>query len=228
MNKLFQAILDWSEVWALLIPLAVLLIRKKQPPVVKPVILYLGAALALNLFADIIADFKKIMDFPQWLQSNNPVYNLHSVVRFACFSYFFIAIEQRSFKTIRKLLPLVSAAFVIINFIFFEEFFFQDHLSGNLLSAEAYLLLIYCMLYYLAELKEEDDISASGAKFWIVTGLGLFVVVNFFVFLFYVPMLNENPRMAVEIWNVHNVAYIIFCLFIAKAFYATNRHQYSV
>jgi hypothetical protein len=223
MSKSLQFILDWSEVWALLIPLAVLLFRKKQPGIVTPVIIYLVSALALNLFADVIADFKKSMHFPDWLQSNNPIYNIHSVVRFGCFSYFFIILNQPSFRTIRNVLPFVSILFIIINFIFFEDFFFPDHLSGNLLSAEAYLLLVYCMLYYLAELREEDDISTNGPEFWIITGLALFVVVNFFVFLFYVPMMYEDRRMTSRMWNIHNVAYIIFCLFIAKAFYGTNR-----
>jgi hypothetical protein len=109
-----------------------------------------------------------------------------------------------------------------------EDFGNPDHLSGNLLSAEAYVLLIYCMLYYLAKLRDEVDDITSGADFWIVTGLSIYVVVNFFVFLFYVPMINQDGKLADNMWNVHNIAYIFLCLFITKAIYEPARHQYSV
>lgn len=220
MNAVVQEILDWSEVWALLIPLIALLLRGKQPAVLAPVIVYLLLALLLNLFGDVIADFKKTWHFPAWLQSNNPIYNILSLVRFACFGYFFLALGQPAFKTVKKAIAVLFVLFVIINFIFFENFFLPDHLSGNLLSVEAYLLLIYCLLYYLAVLNDDEDIISKGPTFWIVTGLGVYLVTNFFVFLFYVPMIMQNSMLANDMWNVHNIANIIFCLFITKALYA--------
>jgi hypothetical protein len=221
MSKIFQMILDWSEVWVLLIPLF-FLFRHRQPSLLKPVIIYLWLALALNIFGDIIADFKWAFHFPAWLQSNNPLYNLHSVVRFACFSYFFISLPHSRFKTFKKIIAGLFILFFIIDFGFFEHFFYYNHLSGNLLSAEAYLLLIYCVLYYLEVLIGEDDSAFKGPVFWIVTGLAIYLVVNFFVFLFYVPMINEDIVLVLAIWNVHNVAYIILCLFITRAFYLTT------
>jgi hypothetical protein len=223
MSNIIESILKWSEVWALLIPLLVLTFRHKQPNWLKPVIVYLWLALFLNLFADIIALFKTSFNFPVWLQSNNFIYNIHSIVRLSCFSYFFITLNQPYFRTLKKILALVSLLFVIIDFTFFDNFFYQQHLSGNLLTAEAYLLLIYCMLYYLSELRSEDDVISTSPAFWIVTGLSLYVVTNFFVFLFYVPMIEQDIHLTVNIWDVHNIAYIILCLFIAKAFYATDR-----
>ncbi|MCW3110339.1 MAG: hypothetical protein JWQ09_4845 [Segetibacter sp.] len=224
MNKIIESILEWSEVWALLIPLLVLMFTPKQPSFLKPVIVYLWFALLLNLLGDIIAGFKRTYHFPFWLQNNNPLYNIHSVIRFTCFSYFFISLKQPFFKILKKLLPLLSLLFISINFAFIDDFFDRNSLSGNLLSAEAYLLLIYCMLYYLSQLKDEDDIITMRPDFWVATGLSIYVVINFFVFLFYVPMLSQNLELAINIWTVHNVAYIILCLFVAKAFYATNRN----
>jgi hypothetical protein len=84
------------------------------------------------------------------------------------------------------------------------------------------------MLYYLTELKGEDDNLFNSAHFWIVTGLCIYVVINFFVFLFYLPMLNFDLHLAVDMWNVHNIAFIIFCFFIAKAFYGNVRYKYTV
>lgn len=222
MSKILASIFDWSEVWALLIPLFLLMFRNKQPALLKPVVVYLWLALALNLFCDIIGDFKKPFHFPAWLQSNNPIYNIHSLVRFACFSYFFVSLPQPQFKTFKKIIALVFLLYFVIDFAFFENFFYPNHLSGNILSAEAYLLLIYGMLYYLSVLNNEDDTAFKGPVFWIVTGLCIYVVINFFVFLFYVPMITQNLVLALDIWNVHNVAYIILCLFIARALYATT------
>ncbi len=220
-------IFDWSEVWALLIPLFFIMFRHKRPALLKPVIIYLWLALTLNIFGDIIGDFKWAFHFPAWLQSNNPLYNLHSVVRFACFSYFFISLPQTRFKTFKKIIAGLFVVFFIIDFGFFENFFYPNHLSGNLLSAEAYLLLIYCMLYYLEVLMSEDETAFRGPVFWIVTGLAIYVVINFFVFLFYVPMITQNMVLTDRMWNIHNAAYIILCIFITRAFYVTTE-KYAV
>jgi hypothetical protein len=223
MSRYLQLLFDWSEVWAPLIPLGVLLVHQRQPSYLRPVILYLWIALFLNLFGNIIADF-----LPYWLQINNPLYNLHSLVRFACFSSFFLVLNQPFFKSLKKSLPFIALCFVLLNFLLLENFLYPDHLSGNLLSAEAYLLLVYCLLYYLSQLKDETDVISSGPDFWVTTGLCIYVVINFFVFLFYVPLLQQNENLADRIWSVHNIAYIILCIFIARAFYVSTRLEYRI
>ena len=210
--------------WALIIPIIVLQFTPKQPAFLKPVIIYLILAFILNLFADVITDFKKVFHFPPWLQGNNPIYNLHSIVRLACFSYFFISLNQIHFKILKTVLPIISCLFVIVVFTFFDNFFLVAHLSGKLLTGEAYLLLIYCMLYYLSKLSNEDDFATNEPSFWVVTGLSIYVVTNFFVYLFYVPMIHASRSLSINMWNVHNVSYIILCLFLSKAFYANHRN----
>ncbi len=226
MGKVLQFVLDLSEIWALLIPLIVLLFQRKQPISLKPVIIYIWLALLLNVVIDGIMAFKNY--FPGWLHSNNPFYNVHSIIRFICFSIFFIQLPQASFFRLKKLLAIVSAVFIIINFGFSENFLNPDHLSGNLLAAEAYFLLIYCMQYYLSVLRDDSNDLSDGPDFWIVTGLSIYVVINFFVFLFYVPMLDTNPMLADNMWNVHNIVFIIFCIFITKALYGPFRNKYTV
>ena len=152
----------------------------------------------------------------------------HSIIRFFCFGYFFGALRQSSFQNLRHILPYISVVLILLNFAYIENFGNPDHLSGNLLSTEAYLLLVYCVLYYLSKLRDEEDDIVWGPDFWIVTGLSIYVVVNFFVFLFYVPMIIQDAGLANNIWDVHNVAYIILCLFISKAFYGAARYQYSI
>lgn len=218
-------ILDWSEVWALIIPLAVLLFRRQQPATLKPIIVYLWIAFILNVAIDIIVVIN--LD-PKSDLSNNPLYNMHSIARFICFSIYFINLPRSSFTKFKKVLAAASAIFILINFSFFENFFNYDSFSGNLLAMEAYILLVYCMLYYLSELKDDSKNLFNGADFWIVTGLSVYVVINFFVFLFYLPMIYVDPKLAENIWNVHNIAFIIFCLFITKGLYGSHRYKYSI
>jgi len=224
MSKILEVIVNWSEVWPLLIPLVFVLFGNKQPALLTPVIVYLWLALVLNVACDIIADFKHPYHFPPWLRSNNPIYNIHSIGRFACFSYLFITLPQSQFRAVKGFILLAFLLFLIVDFSFFERFFYPYHLSGNLLSIEAYFLLIYCMLYYLAALNDENDAAFKGPVFWIVTGLSMYVVINFFVFLFYVPMIDQNMKLAMHIWKVHDAAYVILCFFITRAFYTTTRN----
>jgi hypothetical protein len=212
-----KIIIEWSEVWALLIPLLVLVLLNKPQPGMKPVIIYILVALLLNLFGDFIADFKKLI--PALPQSNNPIYNFHSLFRFTCFSFFFNQAGKRFFPRIQNSILVIYILLFLVNFIFFENFLNPLHLSGNLLSMESFLLLASCMLYYLGVLKNEVPVIAQNKDFWIVTGLSIFFVINFFVFLFYVPLLDENRKLANTMWNFHNIAYTTLCIFIAKAFY---------
>lgn len=224
MPKTLQHILNWSEVWALLIPLTVLLFRPRQPAVLKPVILYLWLALLINILGDLNVQYKKY--FPTWFQSNNFLYNIHSVVRFICFTWFFLLRKEPYFAIVKKAIPIIFIILFIINFGFFEDFFYYYYFSDHLLTGEAFLLLVYCMLYYLGQLRADTENFTGTPDFWVVTGLSIYVVVNFFVFLFYKPMSEQNEQLTIKIWNVHNVAYIILCLFIARTFYVSDRSKY--
>ncbi len=221
MKKVFSTILDTSEVWALLIPLFQLLFKPKQPRYLRPVIVYLFVALLLNLAVDILAAYNLVHTGNERI-SNNPLYNIHSIVRFFCFSYFFILLRQPFFKFIKKILVSLFFLFLVINFGFEEDLFYTGHISGTLFSTEAFFLLVCCMLYYLSQLKGEVASITGSKDFLVVTGLAIYVAANFFVFLFYVPMITENPQLAANMWDVHNVAYILLCIFISKAFYATS------
>jgi hypothetical protein len=224
-NFLYR-LLDWSEVWAILIPLIVLQVKRGQSPSLKPVIVYVWIAFMLNLAIDVIMTVN--IYFENDFLSNNPLYNIHSVIRFICFFTYFIIIQPASFSKVKKTVATLAVLFLVFNFLFAEKFFNYESFSGNLLATEAYLLLVFCMMYYLAELKDNDENLFNSPHFWVVTGLSIYVAINFFVFLFYLPMIYVDRNLAVNIWYVHNIAFIIFCLFLTKAFYGPFRNQYSV
>jgi len=209
-------ILDWSEVWAVFIPLSVLLIKKNQPKYLTPVIIYLVIALPLNLFADIIWKFKTPYHFPDWLQTNTYLYNIHSIIRFSLFSFFFIKLNQPFLVTIKKIIPVAFYLFVLVNFLFLQYFFRYDRLSSRLLSVESALLLLYSLQYYYFKFQDESEITARSSDFWVVTGLCIYCVGCFPIYLFYQTLLDQSENFTVNIWKVPDICYIIFCIFIAK------------
>ena len=220
---MLQKILDWSEVWALLIPLFVIIKYPKRPYYLRPIKIYIWLALVIDICIDVIMEFKIILNLPQWLRYNNFLYNLHSIVRFLCFSYFFILLKQDYFTSVKKTLPFISLMFIAINFLFFEDFFYKESFSSRLLAIESGLLLFYCLQYYLFKLQDETTTNKRQPDFWIVTGLAIYVVFNFFYFLFYRTLLDRGyVEEVIRLWDFHNITYIILCIFIAKAFYISK------
>ncbi len=225
MGTLILKILNWSEVWALLIPLAVLLKRKKQPRYLVPVTAYLFIALPLNIFTDFIAEFRQAYNFPWWMETNNYVYNIHSIVRLICFAFFFNRINHSFLGRYKAPFYVVCALIILINFTVFEKFFRVNSFSSFLLAFESAILLFHCLQFYLFKLQDEDEGWKQKPDFWIVTGLSIFVTFNFFYFLFYTTLIdNGHIPFVMSMWYLHNITYIILCIFIAKAFYAA-RHD---
>ncbi|WP_025145818.1 hypothetical protein [Pedobacter jeongneungensis] len=220
MLKIFQFIVDWSEVWSLLIPIAVLLL-KKQPVGLKLVVFYVWTALIINLAIDMVWKFRTIL--PAAYNSNNFLYNLHSIIRFYLFSAFFIHLNQPFLLTIKKIIPVCFTVFIIINFTFYENFFDYWKLSSRLLSTEAILLLFYVLQYYLFKINDNAATRITTSDFWITTGLGIFVALNFFIFLLYNELTLRFQNFAISLWSIHNISYVIFNLFIAKGFYESGR-----
>lgn len=221
MPSFLTAILDWSEAWAPLIPLAVWIRHKEQPGYLRPVVLYVGAALLIDVAIDAIWKLRNHIPVP-W-NSNNYLYNLHSMVRFFAFSVFFLRLQQPFLTGVKKLLPVLFLLFVLIDFGWYENFFDYSNLSSRLLAIEAGLLLFYCLQYYFYKVKEDQEIGQRHPDFWVVTGLGIYVAINFFIFLLYNELSILYPGFAVGIWDIHNISYIILNIFLAKAFYESTR-----
>lgn len=227
MGHFFREILDWSEVWALLIPLAFMFLYKSKPAYLKPVRIYLWTALLLNMFEDVLWKFQKPLGIHKgdFLYNNNFIYNIGSVLRLLLFAWFFNLLRQRFMHRVKAIIPFGFLVFVLLNFIFYENFFPKgdDSFSSRLLSTEAALLLFFCLQYYIFMMIEDKTIGLFRQPgFWVVTGLSIYVAVNFFIFLFYSYLSDAKRNFAVNIWDVHNVVFIILCVFIARQFYQKN------
>jgi hypothetical protein len=229
---LLREIFDWIEVWAHFIPIAVLFSHPKQPSYFKPIIIYVWLGLIINIIGDVgwkmkdyYPEFYETYHLP-WLKDNNYVYNILSMLRFICFSSFFIRLNQPFHQKLKKIIPFFAVAFVIINFAFFEYFFQTDTISSNLFSVETGLLLVYCLLYFLyrMQISETQNLKWT-ADFWVVLGLSFYVVLNFFYFLFYKKLTDSNHgQLLTDLWDYHNITYCILLIFIARAFYVSRHH----
>jgi hypothetical protein len=115
---------DWSEVWSLLIPLTILVVKKKKyADYLKPVIAYIIITLFIFLAANIIWKHKNDWHLPQWLHSNNYLYNTHAILQFFLFGLFFIRLNQPFAILLKKLFFVVFILFALINFIFLDIVF---------------------------------------------------------------------------------------------------------
>jgi hypothetical protein len=222
---MFHRILDWSEVWAPLIPLAFIIARKNKPAYLKPVWIFIIIAFFLNIGITLIWRFKLKWGFQEgdFLWSNNFIYNILSVVRIFLFAWFFKLLGQKFMHRIKLVIPFGFLLFVLINFIFYEDFFYQQSFSSRLLSTEAALLLFYCLQYYIFLVIEDRATGLTRQKgFWVVLGLSIYVAVNFFIFLFYEYLTKATTDFAISIWDIHNLVFIILCICIAKQFTVKN------
>ncbi len=213
---------DWSEVWSLLIPLTILVVKKKKyADYLKPVIAYIIITLLIFLAANIIWKHKNDWHLPQWLHSNNYLYNTHAILQFFLFGLFFIRLNQPFAILLKKLFFVVFILFALINFIFFEKFFFFNSISSHIHSVGVGLLLAYCLLYFLFLLQDDSVLVIQKQKgFWIVSALTIYVTVNFFIFLFYSTLIldEKNRHWAENIWDVHNATFLLLCICITKTF----------
>jgi hypothetical protein len=131
-------------------------------------------------------------------------------------------LDQPFLRSLKKAVPVVFGLFVLVNFIFFENFFYYWSFSNRLLSLETGLLLLYCLQYYFFVLNEDTNEDRRPASFWVVTGLSIYVVINFPIFLFYKAFLKQFENFAVSIWDVTNISFILFCILLAKALYESR------
>jgi hypothetical protein len=223
---MLRDILNWSEVWALFIPLVITLWKRDQPKYMRPVVLYVWIGFFLHLLANISGEFKYKWNLPHWLHTNNFIYNAIAIVRFFLFAWFFNLLGQDRLVRMKKVLPWLFLVFAVITFSFYDDFFDWNKLSSLVFSVSAGILIFYCIQYYMFFLLDEKIQSLKTQKgFLVVTGLLIYLSINFFIFLFYTTLVSSNTKFAVKIWDVHNIAFVIFSVCIALNLYGSNQRR---
>ena len=217
-----KTILDYAEVWALIFPILFSWKAFQATWPFKIVAIYVWGAFFINVM--IVCGHLYSDGFGGIFFPNLYLYNIHSIFRLICFSLFFIALMQPLLEAVKKLLPILCLILITINFFNYEDFFNPSTFSSRLFSLEMALLLFYCLQFYLFILKEDTPASPSPTK-WIVMGLFIYVIINFPYFLLFRTLIEtDNLNFVKTMWYIHNVTYIVLCLYITKAFHAiTNK-----
>ena len=220
---LYRTISDWSEVWALLIPLAIILMKHGSRESL-PLVIYVPVAILLNLVSVLIQLYS--FELPDFLNGNNFFYNLHSIARLLFFSWYIGLICQKRFSVATKVATGVFLVFLLVNFLFIESIM---NLSKWLPVAETVLLLILCMRYFLYTIKDDSDTDwTREAAFPACTAIALYVAATFFVFLFITsPWVSYkvNLQFALLIAEFYKLIFLIYSVLLAIAIYRHGKKK---
>lgn len=185
----------------------------------RPVIIYVITGLILNLVAILISIYR--LSLPDFLQNNNILYNLHSVLRVILLGWYINSLQLIRLSWLSKFILPVYLLFVVVNFIFWENPLF---LSTRLLSAESIVLLILCLFFLISSMRDDSDTNwLKHPSFLICIGLCFYEAVNFFIFLFFYPLLENNLQFGMLTMKIFSVSYIIFCILLALSLYRSRK-----
>lgn len=223
MDGVLNSVIQWSEVWALLIPLAIIIIFRTRRSDMLPVVLYVCIAFILNLAAIIISIYHE--ELPSYFKNNNILYNLHSFVRVLLLGWYLINLKLLSSSRLVKIVMTAYILFVLINFIFLEN---PLLLSSHLFSAESIVLLVLSFLYFFRSMQDESKIDwLKDPSFLVCSGISLYEALSFFIFLFFYPLFEKNPAFGMLTMKIFSLSYIILCILLALALRKAYRRQLS-
>jgi hypothetical protein len=209
-------IIKWTEVWATLLPILIWIIRRPKKMYLLPVKIYLIIAFILSFWADLA--------YLDLLANNHFIYTIISVCRLFFFLWFFSLMKIPTNTQIPFIVFSIISIIIILDFSFREDFL--KAFSSTTFSLEGIILLIFCILFFLKKLKSDEISNDFDSSLFIVIGLAVYEAVCFPVFLFFKILIDNNSNYAANMWDaVHNIVYIVFCLFIARAFYGSSRRS---
>ena len=213
MNNLLEKIINWSEVWALLIPLAIIIIYRPKGDHAHILITYVGIALLLNSVATLMVKF--YFSLPGHLRNNNILYNIHSLVRVIFFSWYIFSV--RKFRDRSLVLTLLAAylVFLVFNFITNEPPLYINTLH---FVAESILLLIMTLLFFFRSMQDDKN-WLNHPAFLVCVGLSLYEAVSFFIWLFFYPLVEQDWEFGDLTMSIYNMIYVVFCVLIAMGLY---------
>ena len=204
--------LDWSEVWAPLIPLAILWMYKPRQKWVKPLAIYLIITLLINFIIDFL--YHPYLEH-KILETNYVFYVLNSLTRVIFFSWFFSYLHP-FLKKLSRAIPFLFLIAAALNFIFIGGI---NVFASKLMAFETALLLVYCISWFNIKIRDENagPLFVENAA-WVVVGISFYAAVNFVLFLFYQTLIESDSVFTYYMWYVHNISFTVMCILIAVAF----------
>lgn len=219
--KILQFLRDWSEVWALLIPLTVILVYKPRGNNLRPLVLYSILAFVFNFLAIFMVEYYYLIPRSWMKYGNNIFYNLHSFIMVLFISWYIIAVRSYKYLVLLKSLLAVYLAFVLVNFTFWES---PMILSTHHFTVGSIVLLVMCLFYFFSSMLEESQINwLRHPSFIICAGVCLYEAITFFIFLFIYPLYNttndKELSFAMLMMRVYQISFVIFCILLAIGLY---------
>ena len=212
---MLNTIFDWSEVWGLLIPLAVILAWRFKFRGMKPIVLYVVVALVLNSFSTVSYVFHEYMR--GFLKNNNIFYNLHSIARVVFFGWFIYSVTSRKNNLLYQILFGAYTVFVLLNFILIESPLF---FSTWIFAAESIILLLVCILFFQRMMQDDSMTTLTKQpSFLVTTGVMLYETITFFIFLFILPMAETNPKFGLLCLKLYKLTFVVLCILLALSLY---------
>ncbi|MGV3585936.1 MAG: hypothetical protein ACO1OF_02945 [Adhaeribacter sp.] len=150
--------------------------------------------------------------------SNLVIYNTNCVITFLLLSGYFASILQ--FKDTKKVIIGVAVLFLVVlifNALKFEHI--VDQFNSNMYGLAAFIVVVYCFLYYLQNLLNPTKDIVKTVDFWYVTGLLTYYASSFFIFITFNYLMQSNSQYNTGIkilWPIHNILFLVMCGYLFK------------
>lgn len=216
--------MKWSEVWPLVIFLAIFLLRKQLNKDLKPVIIFLFLVLLLSIPSNIIANFNDSV--PKKFRNNNIFYNLIAFLKVIFLGTYLMRLRPLLQYNFIKPLFYLFLVFTVLDFTLIEP---VTLIGQYFMSAVSITLLIYCMTYFLTVMMDDETgFEITHPSFFICTGIALFESVNFFIYLFINQLFTSDVRISLVTWKISNYAYVISYLILIAGIYRNSIWQWEL
>lgn len=219
MNFIYLYLNRWIEVWPYLLPLSIFFFQRHKNKNTRLLFIFTCIAFILSLAGTITWRYAYL--FPESFKNNNILYNAGSIVR-TVFPALYI-LQLPSIKPLRYLWYIFSGyiLFILLSFFFWDDIFILSTIQH---SAESILILIFTISFYL-HLIVDDEINLKSviAPLVFCTGISVYSSVNFFIYLFFYPVLNTDEHFSYKIYNASLYSLVFYWLMTGLAIYLHGR-----
>ncbi len=215
MYTIYNEIIHWSEVWSLIIPLIIYIFRPANPYKIQPVIWFIVIALVCAVFATFISQIGQ--NLPRQYRNNGIAYNLVAIVKVLILGRFLI--RQPQMQKFRYLHYLILF-YIVLGISIFAFGASPFDLNRYLLAATSIVMLAICLTFFLNTiLDDEYNPSESNWLFLICTGIAVYEVINFFIYLFLFELYMTNEPFSRATSVIFEYSHIISNAFVLLGIY---------
>lgn len=225
MDLFWYHFIRWSEVWALFIPLTIIILYKIKTSEFRTIVFYVWTAVPISLIANAQAAIIHYGDktmLPDFLQTNHILYNVHSIIRVLLFGWLITNIRLMKEYILPRIAIPLYIILLIANFSFRGSIWSFDPFVFVL---EGLLLLTLCLSFFFLSIKDNSEtIWMDEPVFIICAGISLYEAINFFIFLFFDALQIKNPSFGRVTMEIFSVSYIILCILLAIMLFRLVRY----